>query len=507
MKFLKNIFGRFAINAIFILSQIFLFIFYINKISKEHIYIYTALVFLSYLLIIFIVNKKTNNDHKIPWIVFILLFPIPGVISYFLFGQRFISKNFRKKITNEFHNIHKQLDIKLDEDLDIIPKVKNQLYYIEKTASTKPSSNTQTEYFKTGHEMFLDMLETLKLAKNYIFMEYFIIHEGYMWNSILNILKEKVKEGVDIRIMYDDIGSVKNLPKKFKKRMRELGIKVETFNRFVPIASSVHNFRDHRKFMIIDGIYGYTGGVNISDEYIGYEKPYNDFKDTGIKLTGNAVKNMVVLFLSLWNVYDKNKTNDYSKYLESTKEVEPDGIVHLYGDGPAPIYEHSIGEDVYVDIINQAEKYLYITTPYLIINERITFSLKYAAMRGVDVRIITPGEPDKKTIYLLTRDSYEELIEAGVKIYEYTPGFIHQKVFLADDEIGVVGTINLDYRSLVHHFECASYLYKSKCLKDIKEDFYEMFDVSRLVPLKEAQKKGTIKRIILSILKFFSPLL
>lgn len=507
---IKNIISRFVLNSILILTQIFLFIFFINEFSKEHIYIYASLVFLSYLLVLYILNKKSTNDLKIPWIIFILLFPIPGVISYFIFGERFISKKTRQIIEKEIKSINKQVDFNF-ERTNLKPKVDNILRYIEKTSSTEPSAKTKTEYFKNGHDMFVNMLETLKEAKDYIFIEYFIISEGFMFNSILEILEVKAKAGLDVRIMYDDIGSIKNLPNNFKKEMKSKGIKVTTFNPYIPIMSSVHNFRNHRKFMIIDGIYGYTGGINLSDEYIGYKTPLKEFKDTGIKLTGEAVQNMTLLFIGLWNVYSKHKINDFSNYLKNSIEVEPDGIVHVYGDGPSPIYNNRIGEDVYVDIINQSERYLFITTPYLIINERISLSLKYAAMRGVDVRIITPGIPDKKSIFLITRSYYEELVEAGVKIYEFTPGFIHQKVFLSDDEIGVVGTINLDYRSLIHHFECACYLYESSCLKDIKEDFNEIINVSKLITLDECKNKktlkGTIKRIVINILRLFSPLL
>ena len=306
--------------------------------------------------------------------------------------------------------------------------------------------------------------------------------------------------------MYDDIGSINKIKSNYYKKLRKMGIACVKFNRFKPIMTAVHNNRDHRKITVIDGTIGYTGGINFADEYINEKTLYGHWKDTGIRLEGEAVKNLTIMFLQNYSVWNK-KEEQMANYIPlQTNTDYKDGVVFAFGDGPNPLYPEAVGENAYLNIINNAKKYVYITTPYLIIDYLLLNALRNASLRGVDVKIITPHIPDKKTVFLLTRSNYTALIEAGVKIYEYTPGFIHSKVILSDDEVAIVGTINLDYRSLVHHFENGVWLYKTSSIKSIAFDLQNTLSVSKQISKKDA-KQNFFVRIICSILNLFSPLL
>lgn len=320
------------------------------------------------------------------------------------------------------------------------------------------------------------MLVELKNAKKFIFIETFIIERGYMLNSILEILKDKVKEGVEVRLVYDDIGSIKTVEASFYKKLRKLGIKAYKFNRFVPFASAVHNNRDHRKFFIIDGKTAYTGGCNIADEYINKVERFGYWKDTMVKIQGPAVDSITVLFLTTYMLI--SKTNEkVDIYLHQYDKYDEEGIVCPYGDGPRPFYREYIGENVIVNMINQSEKYVYITTPYFICDDKIKQALINASKRGVDVRIIVPHIPDKRLVFALTRSNYARLQRAGVKVYEFEKGFVHAKQMVCDDKIAQVGTINLDYRSLIHHYEDAVWFASSPVIQDIKKDFLDTFPI------------------------------
>ena len=327
-----------------------------------------------------------------------------------------------------------------------------------------------------------------------------------MLDTLINLLEEKVKEGIEVRILYDDIGSMKHLPRKFYKKLIDKGIKCIVFNRYNPVVTVVHNNRDHRKLLIVDGEYGFVGGINIADEYINKIQPFGHWKDNGILLDGEGVKNMVILFLEMWNIFSKTGDEPFEKYIVEQNKENSNGFVQVFGDGPLPLYVDHIGENTYLNIINQSDKYLYITTPYLIVDYNMIHSLCMASLRGVDVRIIVPHIPDKKIVSLITKSSYNELISAGVKIYEYTPGFIHSKMILCDDDVAVIGTINLDYRSFVHHFECACWMYQPDCYKDMVEDFKSTIKESKRITLDDIPKQGIFKRLVVSFLKIFSPL-
>lgn len=326
-----------------------------------------------------------------------------------------------------------------------------------------------------------------------------------MWNSILEILLEKVKEGVEVKLLYDDIGCMATLPGDYTKRLRKMGIDAHKFNKVIPRMTVAYNNRDHRKILVVDGQVGYTGGINLADEYINHIVRFGHWKDGGVRLEGRAVKALTRLFLMNWYI-NRGEITDFDRYHFDSQRVEGKGLYIPYGSGPKPIYKEQVGKAVYQNIINQAIDYVYITTPYLIIDYDLTEDIKNAAMRGVDVRIVTPFIPDKKLIQIVTRGAYPDLLEAGVKIYEYTPGFIHSKNVISDDELAVVGTINFDYRSLVHHYENAVLMYQTESIADIKQDFEDLFDVSKEISLETLQNSW-YQRLLKEIMQLFAPLL
>jgi len=505
MKFLKSIFSRWVIISLLILIQITMFCLVLFIASTEYVYVSLICEVLSAVVLLHLIFHDGNPNHKIPWIIVLLLFPPAGLLIYLIFGRRYISK----KQARLYQSVHdKQNDyLKQDEKIqnEIDEKYKTQSKYIYNSSSSPIYNNTKVDYLNDGKIYFERLFEDIKRAKKFIFLEYFIFGEGKLLDELLEVLHTKSKEGLDVRVIYDDIGSIKVLPHNFDKKLQDMKIKCVKFNKYAPIVSVVYNNRDHRKIAVIDGNIAYTGGVNVADEYVNYIEKFGYWKDNGVRIEGEGVKNFTMMFLKTYDIFSQTKTN-YQNYLPDKTHIKCNGYVQCFGDGPAPIYENYVGENVYLNIINQATKYVYITTPYLIVDYTLMTALETAAKRGVDVRIITPGIPDKKMVYLLTRDSYRSLIKAGVKIYEYEKGFIHSKTVIADDEVAVVGTINFDYRSLVHHFECGCYMVKTDCLKDIRQDFLNIQKESKVPNKKVYRSKRLIKRLFISLLKFFAPL-
>lgn len=508
MRLFKLLFTRGGIVAIAIILQFAFFIFGIVYLSRKDLLL---MLFISYviaiLVVISILMKNIEPTYKIPWIFVVIIFPVLGVIIYFSFGKIRVKKLYLyrysdvQKALADILDEHARNNIKkIDEDYQ------GQSKYIYNVSHMPVFQSTRSKYFKVGEEMFESYIDDLKKAKKFIFIEYFIIKEGVIWDKILAILQKKVSEGVEVRVMYDDVGSLWTLPTGYDKKLRKMGIKCIRFNKFMPTISVLHNNRDHRKITVIDGQIGYTGGINLSDEYMNKTIRFGHWKDNAIRLEGEAVNSLTNMFLTSWNVVEPTDTNILS-YLIAKKVPSDGGSYQPFGDGPNPMYPEKIAETVYLHMIQQAKRYIYITTPYLIINNTIIDSLKAAAFRGVDVRIITPHVPDKKLVFMLTRANYDVLLEAGVKIFEYTPGFIHAKTFLVDDEIAVVGTINLDYRSLIHHFECGVWMYRSSIIKDIKEDLQHTMSVSQEIFLDTFKKKSKLRRAILNFLSVFSPML
>ena len=350
------------------------------------------------------------------------------------------------------------------------------------------------------------MVEELKKAKHYIFLEYFIIQEGKMWNTILDILRQKAAEGVDVRVIYDDMGCIMILPTGYDRTLEQMGIKCRIFNPFVPILSSRFNTRDHRKICVIDGNVGFTGGINLADEYINAYEKHGHWKDTSILLKGEAVFNLTVMFLSMWDYLDSTTgKTDYSRYYPTVWDENAKGYVQPFADNP--LDDEAVGETVYLNLINKAKRYVYITTPYLILSSEMLTALTSAAKCGVDVRIITPHIPDKWYVHAVSRSHYQPLIEAGVKIYEYTPGFIHAKTFVVDDDYAVVGTIHLDYRSLYLHFECAVWMYQTPSVAQVRDDFFKTQQISQEITLEECRSLSFPRRLGRSVLRVFAPLM
>ena len=506
-KILRFLTQRVVLTALLILIQALLLFGIIWKLNNYFIYFYAFSVLLSLLLTLRIINNKSNPAFKIAWLIPILLFPVLGGLVYLVFG----SDRTGKYIRNKMGRIEKEMQdgiSKANERSGIEkmpPDVVNQSHYISNSAHCPPYKNTTVEYLPMGEVKFERMVQELKKAKRYIFMEYFIIQEGTMWNTILDVLEEKAKEGVDVRVIYDDMGCILTLPTGYEKTLREKGIQCQIFNPFIPILSSHFNTRDHRKICVIDGNVGFTGGINLADEYInGYEK-HGHWKDTAILLKGEAVFSLTTMFLSMWDYLIKKEGEDYAAYSPDSWDENAQGIVQPFADNP--LDDEAVGETVYLNLINKAKRYVYITTPYLILSNEMVTAMNTAAKSGVDVRIITPHVPDKWYVHAVSRSYYEMLVEAGVKIYEYTPGFVHAKTFVVDDEYAVVGTINLDYRSLYLHFECAAWMYKASCVTDVRDDFLKTQQMSQEITLEECRNISIPRRLGRSVLRVLAPLM
>lgn len=471
----------------------------------EHITLIESIYRLIGLLIVLALIKNSKNlSNKLPWILIILSFPIIGTLLYLIIGNNFYNSKILKKINNSIEESRKYLFEEKRIKKEINEKNLDQIKYISEFAGFPVTKENELKYFQLGEIAYKEMISELKKAQKFIFIEYFIINHGKMWNNILEILEEKAKQGLDVRVMYDDMGCIAMLKKNYPKELEKKGIKCIAFNRLNPLFGIIMNNRDHRKIMVIDGKVAFSGGINLSDEYINLTHPYGHWKDNAIMIKGNSIWNFTVMFLEMWNSYRK-EDNDFNKYkFNFNNEYKENGYVVPYCD--SPLDDEIVGENIYLNIINQAKKYVYIFTPYLIIDTDMINSLTLAAKRGVDVRIVVPGIPDKKIVYSLTCSYFEALVKSGVKIYKYTPGFIHSKVFLADDKIATVGTINLDYRSLYLHFECGIYMQDVNILKDIKKDFEQTIKKSYKVTEKDATP-NMVKGLWQSILRLFAPLM
>ena len=509
-RLIRTLFSRIVLVGASILIQIFALIMVIWKFNNYFVYFYAISGLISVVVVLCILNGKSNHAYKLAWIIPIMGFPIFGGLFYLMFGGNKSSKRNKRKM----HEIGKKMSDSLVQNPEILRHLEqesrsaaNQTKYIEKYSACPVYTNTTTEYLTPGEKKFERMLEELKKAKSYIFLEYFIIDEGVMWNSILEILKEKVKQGVDVRVIYDDVGCVMTLPYGYEKELESMGIKCCVFNPFIPVLSVRLNNRDHRKIAVIDGHTAFTGGINLADEYINAYEKYGHWKDSAIVIYGDAVWSFTVMFLSMWTFLRKTD-EDYEAFRPSCKNDKPfssDGYVQPFAD--SPLDEEAVGESVYLNLIGKAERYIYISTPYLILDNEMSTALCLAAKRGIDVRIVTPHIPDKWYVHAVSRSYYELLVGSGVSIYEYTPGFIHAKTFVVDDMFAVVGTINLDYRSLFLHFECGVWLYKTKSVFEVKEDYLLMLEVCQKITLEDNRNVNWHRRLCRSILRIFAPLM
>ncbi len=508
MRYIKAFFNRIFITAVLILIQAGWFVVFFIRLAEYAHWIRTFFALISLLVAVRIIGRDENSDYKISWIALITILPLFGGLLYLCFGNKKSSKKMRKKLDKA----RKEYFPQYAQDEKIMSEFKTDNLrmgeisgYLYKYSGFPVYVNTKTKYYPIGEEMFEDMIAELEKAEHYIFLEYFIIDEGYMWGSILEILKRKVKQGVDVRLMYDDFGSIFLLPKDFVKQMEALGIKCMAFNPLVPFISAVMNNRDHRKILVIDGHTAFTGGINLADEYINRTHPHGHWKDTGIMLKGEGVWSFTLMFLEMWNSFRQEDIcfEDYKPHRWHEGPFESDGFVQPFSD--TPMDDENVGENVYIQMLNNAENYAYIFTPYLILDGELKAALCLAAKRGVDVRIVTPKIADKKIVHRLTRSYYRPLLKAGVRIYEYTPGFIHAKSCVCDDIAGAVGTINMDFRSLYLHFECAAFFYKSSAVMPLKQDALETIAKSEEVSA-EQRSKGFFPTLLDSLLRLVAPL-
>ena len=464
-------------------------------------------------LALLIIRDSRHLSSDLLYLLMIVLAPVAGTILYLVLGfNLFTNKTFRQ-IRSECEKArpyYSQDPAVIEEVEKKDPEMAGQMRYLHNSGYCS-YRNRSFQYYPSGELGWTAMLQDLKMAERYIFLEYFIIQEGMMWNAILEILKEKARDGLDVRVMYDDMGSFQTLPYSYVKQLNKLGIKCTSFNRVSPVLSTMMNHRDHRKIMVIDGRCAWSGGVNLADEYIGRKQRFGEWKDNMMKVEGPAVWSYTVLFLSTWNALHKTD-RDYTFFKEvpsllalsvENEEVRDDGYIAPYGS--SPLDGQMTAQNVYENLINRANDYIYITTPYLIIDNDMLNALILAAGRGVDVRIVTPGIPDKPLTYEITRSFYRTLIEGGVRIYEYTPGFIHAKLLVTDDRAATCGTINLDYRSLYLHFENGTLLYKASAVQDIKKDMDEILSRSHELSYEET-KVGFWKNMGRCLLRVIAPM-
>lgn len=510
-KLLRRMFNRTVICVLGIALQVFYIMSLFWSIGTMYNYSYYLCTLLGAVLALYIVNSDMNPSYKIAWIIPILLFPIFGSTFYLFFGNNHSGDRLRKRM----NNFNEESKLLLPQDKELIAKfhrenrvVEKQAYYIFTYGGYPVYSNTKTTYFPLGEKKFERLLVELEKAERFIFLEYFIIQEGKMWNSILEILERKAKEGVDVRLIYDDIGCLFTLPYKYNEEMERRGIKCRVFNPFRPLWSAKMNNRDHRKILVIDGHTAFNGGINLADEYINEYEKHGHWKDTAVMLEGEAVWSFTMMFLTMWNYLSNTKPDDYSYYMPQEHDIahiNSDGFVIPYTD--SPLDDEPVGENVYLNIINDAKEYVYITTPYLIIDNEMQTALILAAKSGIDVRIITPHVPDKWFVHAVTRAHYKKLVKFGVKIYEYTPGFIHAKNFVSDDSVAVVGTINLDFRSLYLHFECATWMYKTESILDVKQDYLDTLKKCQEITYADCMNINIFRRIGRAVLRLFAPMM
>lgn len=475
-------------------------------------------------MLMFILNSKENPAIKLSWCFLVGIFPIFGSIVY-LVVRYDLGYRLQKKRIKETKS---QSRVYLKAQEDVYEELKQQdiqtyniAKYLRYQSDSNVNTNTKVTYFPIGEKQFEEMIKQLENAKEYIFLEYFMISHGKMWNTILKILVQKVKEGVDVRLLYDGSCAVYLLPYKYPEKIEQLGIKCRMFSPPIPFLSTHYNNRDHRKILVIDGNVAFTGGINLCDEYINVDSPCGHWKDVGIMLEGDAVYDFTTMFMQMWVATEHKSIKDIQfPDMQPYKLENPDVVNHSdvmirkdermgyvipYGD--SPVDNENVGEMVYLDILNQAKDYVYIMTPYLILDHEMLTALTFAAKRGVDVRIILPHIPDKKYAFVLAQANYKDLLAAGVKVYEYTPGFVHAKVFVSDDERAVVGTVNLDYRSLYWHYESSAYLYHVPAIDDIKVDFLNTQELCEQVSQESIRKISVFSKIAAYILKLVAPLM
>ena len=507
--FWNAIFGRGAIVALMLLVQLAFLVVVFFRFQQYSIYLSGTVSVLTSLFLVYLLNAWQESTIKLSWCIIIALVPVFGVLLYLFISFDVGHRQVRKYL----QRIEEESAPLMPEQKELMEKLRRAepafyplAVYAARYNGYPVYENTSADYFPQGEAKYEAMLQELEKAENFIFLEYFIVEEGEMWDSVAAILAKKAAAGVDVRVLYDGTCSYLHLPYSYPKRLRALGIQCKVFSPIRPFVSTVYNNRDHRKILVIDGRVGFTGGVNLADEYINRREKFGHWKDAAVMLRGDAVHSLTLMFLRMWNSGEKERVYEpYLTHIAPSPDENTLGYVIPYGD--SPMDDERTGEMIYLDIINTARDYVYIMTPYLILDDQMLSAIIFAARRGVDVRLILPGIPDKRYANLLAKSHYKQLVGAGVKIYEYTPGFVHSKVFVSDDSKAVVGTVNLDYRSLYLNFECAALLYKSPAVAHILRDFRETFPRCELITMEAVLKQKPLTRLLGSVLKLAAPLM
>lgn len=506
-KFLHIMLSRRFIVIILLLLQLGLISYTLWSTSKDSTIISISLNLISIFVVVYVINRRDKSAYKITWISIILTIPLFGGLLYMIFKLQSSAGRFKKL---QYH-YQEQVNKVLIQDNEVIddfqrtsPEYITQVKYLANKAGFPLYNNTSSEYLSPGERFFEVFLEELQKAEKFIFIEFFIISRGKMWGAVLDILKEKAKAGIDVRLMYDDVGSMLDLPNKYYKTLEKYGIKCTVFNPFRPLWTAVQNNRDHRKIVVIDGLVAFTGGVNLADEYINEINRFGYWLDAAIILRGDAVWSFTAMFLHIWNSL-RNTDEDYLNYkVEVPRISSAEGYIQPYSD--SPIDSENVSEHVYTQIINSAKRYVYIETPYFIVDENMLSTITLAAKSGVDIRIITPSIPDKWLVHMTTRSYYPLLIDAGVRVYEYTPGFIHSKVVISDDINATIGSPNFDFRSLYLHYECGTFIHKTSTVLKAKEDFLNILQQCREITHEDVEK-NVFMRLLQSVLRLCAPLL
>lgn len=497
--------GRRAFFTFMLLAQIALLLAFAMRGRDLH-WLGFLLTAISIATALHLITRPDKYAFKILWTFLILLFPLFGGVMYWTFHFQTASTGFRKilqKIEDAQHAEYRTLCVTEE------PTLKNGqdarlLSYLRNTAAFPAYEHTESRYFGDGKEMLAAMLADMRRAEKFIFIEYFIIEEGIMWDSILKVLRERVVEGVDVRVIYDDLGCLLTLPVGYQKTLRSYGIKCEIFNRFHPLLTTLQNNRDHRKIAVIDGKIAYTGGINLADEYINEKLRFGHWRDCGVRMQGGAAESFTAMFLQTWGLLSRTHEPLRDLIADRDSATPSDGLVQPYTD--SPMDKIHVGERIYMHAITRAQKSLYITTPYLMVGEEMISALKWCAQSGVDVRIFTPGIPDKKIVFFTTRSYYRELLSAGVKIYEYTPGFVHSKIVVSDDDFCMIGSTNMDFRSLYLNYECGACFYGSKMIEGVKKDILNLQNDCQEISEADC-KTNLFVKILQDICRMFAPIM
>ena len=507
-KWFRELLRRRLFFCLLILAQLLILIYFIFSRSVASSVINFILRLTSVVVALHIISRRDKEAYKLTWVFFILIFPVFGGLAYLFFRCQTRSKKLRRRIASIKSAVKAaQLPSAYARATEECPAHARQIEYLEKYADFPICENEGAEYLSPGERFLERLLQDMETARKYIFVESFIIEDGEMWNSIFSILKKKASEGVDVRVIYDDMGCFLRLPRNFVTDMRACGIRCDIFNRFVPFLTAVQNFRDHRKIVAIDGEIAYTGGLNIADEYINKVSPFGHWKDSGVRIRGKGAFSLALIFLEMWMLMG-HEERDLSLYrpefADGSATENGNGFVQPYA--ASPLQRDNISEDVYMHIIGKARKYVYIMTPYLIVDNNMIAALTIAAKSGVDVRIMTPYRWDKRAVHFMTRSYYRELIRAGVKIYEYMPGFLHAKTFVCDDEIATVGSANMDFRSLYLQFECGVFFCGTNVVDEVRDDFLKTVSVCKEMTEADCRSNAAV-RFLQDVFRLLAPLM